>query len=302
VAARQSAGAGQFLDPAVVARIGSLELKARVIVEGFLQGLHRSPFRGLSVEFAEYRPYLPGDDPASIDWKVFARSDRYYVKTFEHETNVPCYMLLDVSRSMAFGPGGVTKLQYGSYLSAALAYLLQRQRDAVGLVAFDADVVMQLPPSARPGHLRALLAAIERLEPGGPSDFSRPLERIAQAMARRGLVVVVSDLLDEPERVIKGLRYIRSRGSEVIVFHVLDPVELSFSFDRPVKLRDLESGREVLVSPRAARPAYLEKIQALVARYREELRSHAIDYCLVETSRPLDAVLLEYLAARGRSV
>lgn len=302
MASRHHTSAGQFLDPAVVARIGTLELKARVIVEGFLQGLHRSPFRGLSVEFAEYRPYLPGDDIASIDWKVYARSDRYYVKTYEHETNLPCYLLVDVSRSMAYGSGEVTKLQYGSYLAAALAYLLRRQRDAVGLLAFDADVVTQLPPSARPGHLRALLAALERLEPGGSSDFTRPLERVAQAITRRGIVIVMSDLLDDPEHVIRGLRYIRSRGTEVVVFHLLDPAELSFTFDRPVRLRDLESGREVLVSPQAARPAYLEKIQALIGRYREALRGHNIDYCLVETSRPLDAVLLEYLAMRGRKV
>jgi uncharacterized protein (DUF58 family) len=302
VISRSPTGARQFLDPAIVARIGPLELKARVIVEGFLQGLHRSPFRGFSVEFAEYRPYLPGDDLASIDWKVYARSDRYYVKTYEHETNLPCHLLLDVSGSMAYGSGAVTKLEYGSYLAAALAYLLQRQRDAVGLLAFDADIVAQLPPSTRPGHLRALLAALERLEPGVHSDFSRPLERLAEALNRRGLVIVMSDLFDEPERVVQGLRYIRSRGTEVIVFHLLDPAELAFTFDRPARFRDLESAREVLVSPRAARAAYLEKIQALVSRYRHELRGANIDYCLVETSRPLDAVLLEYLAARSRRV
>jgi len=302
VASRSPAGARQFLDPAVVARIGSLELKARVIVEGFLQGLHRSPFRGYSVEFAEYRPYLPGDDLASVDWKVYARSDRYYVKTYEHETNLPCHLLLDVSRSMAYGSRGVTKLQYGSYLSAALAVLLQRQRDAIGLLAFDADIVAQLPASARPGHLRALLAALEHLEPGGPSDFSKPLERLAQALNRRGLVIVMSDLFDEPERVVRGLRYIRSRGTEVIVFHLLDPAELTFAFDSPARFRDLESGREVLVSPREARAAYLERIQGLVSRYRHELRGANIDYCLVDTSRPLDAVLLEYIAARSRRV
>jgi uncharacterized protein (DUF58 family) len=178
-------GPQQWLDPAVLARLGSLELKARVIVEGFLQGLHRSPFKGFSVEFAEYRPYLPGDDPASIDWRAFARTDRYYVKRFEQETNLPCHLLLDVSASMGYGSGPLTKLQYGSYLAASLAYLLSRQRDAVGLMAFDHDVVTHLPPSTRPRHLRSLLVALDALRPGTRSDLARPLNRLAAARAPR---------------------------------------------------------------------------------------------------------------------
>ena len=300
--AKAASGARQFLDPALVARIGSLELKARVIVEGFLQGLHRSPYRGFSVEFAEYRPYFPGDDPASIDWKVYARSDRYFVKTFEEETNLPCHLLLDVSQSMAYGSTGVTKLQYGTLLAGALAYLLQRQRDAVGLVTFDRDVVSHIPPSTRPGHLRALLAGLERMVPGTGSDFAKPLDRVAQALTRRGLVVVISDLVDEPERVVEGLRHIRFRGMEVVVFHLLDPAELTFPFERASRFRDVETGDEVYVTPHLARAAYLDRLNAAIDFYRGALRGSGVDYCQLETSRPLDEALLSYLSARRRFV
>jgi uncharacterized protein (DUF58 family) len=300
--AKPSAGGSrrQWLDPAVVARLGTLELKARVVVEGLLQGLHRSPFRGFSVEFAEYRQYMPGDDPASIDWRVYARSDRYYVKKFEQETNLPCHLLLDVSASMAYGSGAVTKLEYASYLAAALAYLLNRQRDAVGLLAFDSDLVAHVPPSTRPGHLRSLLVTLDHLRPGTRSDVARPLNRLAEALSRRGLVVVISDLLDDPERVITGLKHVRFRGMEVLVFQVLDPAELTFPFERPARFRDLESGEEVVASPRASRDDYLRQIDGLTARYQRELRLSGIDYSLTDTSRPLDAALLAYLAARRR--
>src|SRR5512142_948387 len=186
----------QFLDPAVVARLGTLELRARTIVEGFLSGLHRSPFKGFSVEFAEYRQYLPGDDLSTIDWKVYARSDRYYVKKFEEETNVECRLLVDVSRSMAYGSRVPSKLEYASYLAASLAYLMQRQRDAVGIAAFDHRIVTMLPPSVRPGHLRAVLSAVEHLKAGERTAFARPFNQLAESLSKRGLVIVISDLLD----------------------------------------------------------------------------------------------------------
>lgn len=293
-------GAGSFLDPAALARLGSLELKARVVVEGYLQGLHRSPFRGLSVDFAEYRPYLPGDDPRAIDWKLFGRSDRMYVKRFEQETNLPCHLLLDVSASMDYGSAGITKLHYATCLCAALAWLLHAQRDAVGLMAFDADVVEHVAPSARTGHLRTLLGALERLRPGSRSSLERPLERLAAAIRRRGLVVVASDLIDDPAVVVEGLRHLRFRGMEVVVFHVMDPAERSFPFDRPVRFRDLETGEEVLTSPRAVREAYLRKFEAASATYEHELRRHGVDYCRMDTSTPLEFALLRYFSARRR--
>jgi uncharacterized protein (DUF58 family) len=290
----------RFLDPAVIARIGSLELRARTIVEGFLSGLHRSPLKGFSVEFAEYRQYLPGDDLSTIDWKVYARSDRYYVKKYEEETNLRAHLLLDVSASMSYGSGAMTKRDYGSCLAASLAYLMNRQRDAAGLVTFDERILGWLPPSIRPGHLRALLVTLDRLPDGARTDAGRPLHQLADALATRGMVVLISDLLDEPARVIDGLKHFRFRGNDVLVFHVLDRSELTFPFDRPVRFRDLESGEEVIATPSEVRDEYLAGIRGLIETYRRELRTVGIDYQLLDTSEPLDRALLSYLAVRGR--
>lgn len=290
----------RFLDPSVIARLATLELRARTIVEGFLSGLHRSPLKGFSVEFAEYRQYLPGDDLATIDWRVFARSDRFVVRKHEEETNLKGYLLLDVSGSMAYGSGSLTKLAYGCTLAASLAYLMQRQRDAAGLVTFDEQIRRLVPPSIRPGHLSAVLHALDEVTPGSRTDAGRPLAQLADAMTTRGLVVLISDLLDEPARVVTGLKHLRSRGSDVLVFHVLDHDELTFPFERPVRFKDLEDGVEVLAHPREIRPGYLTAINGLVADYRRELGAAGIDYQLVDTSQPLDESLLAYLSARGR--
>ncbi|MCL4812952.1 MAG: DUF58 domain-containing protein [Vicinamibacteraceae bacterium] len=290
----------QFLDPAVLARIGSLELTARVIVEGFLQGLHRSPFRGSSVEFAEYRQYMPGDDPARIDWKVLARSDRYFVKKFEQETNQPCHLLLDASASMDFGSTGITKLRYGTWLTAALAFLLNRQRDAVGLTVFDDEVRASVAPGLRPGHVRHLLAALDRTRPGLRSNLARPLNRLAETMTRRGLVVLVSDLLDEVEPTVQALRHLRFKGMEVIVFQLIDPAERELPYTRSARFVDPESAGAVVTSPAAVRGAYLAKFEAFLARYRDELAGAGVEHVLVDTGRPFEWPLMEYLAARRR--
>jgi uncharacterized protein (DUF58 family) len=290
----------RFLDPAVIARIAGLELRARTIVEGFLSGLHRSPLKGFSVEFAEYRQYLPGDDLSTIDWKVYARSDRYYVKKYEEETNLRAHLLLDVSASMSYGSGAMTKRDYGSCLAASLAYLMNRQRDAAGLVTFDERILGWLPPSIRPGHLRALLVTLDRLPDGAKTDAGRPLHQLADSLAKRGMIVLISDLLDEPARVIDGLKHFRFRGNDVLVFHVLDRSELTFPFDRPVRFRDLETGEEVMATPSDVRDEYLAGIRGLIETYRRELRTVGIDYQLLDTSEPLDRALLSYLAVRGR--
>ena len=216
----------RFLDPADLARLGTLESKARIVVEGVLSGLHRSPFKGFSVEFAEYRQYMPGDDLATIDWKVYARSDRHYVKKFEEETNLDCHILLDVSASMGYGSPGVTKLEYATYLAASLAYLMNRQRDAVGLTAFDEKIVQMLPASARPGHLRSVLLTLDGLKLGLRTNLSKPLHQLADNLSKRGMVVLISDLLDDPDRVISGLKHFHFRGTDVVVFHVLHSDEL----------------------------------------------------------------------------
>jgi uncharacterized protein (DUF58 family) len=291
----------RFLDPAVIARLSTLELRARMIVEGFLSGLHRSPFKGFSVEFAEYRQYLPGDDLSTIDWKVYARSDRYYVKKFEEETNLNCYILLDVSASMGYGrKGGPTKIEYAQMLAASLAYLMNRQRDAVALTAFDDAIVQMLPPSARPGHLRSLLATLDRLQLGKRTDVSKPLHVLADAIKKRGMVVLISDLLDDPERVVDGLRHFRFRGTDVVVFHVIDPDELTFPFERASKFRDMEMGDELMAVPSVVRSAYLSELHRVLGIYKRELRSMGIDYSLLDTSEPLEFALMSYLSNRSR--
>jgi uncharacterized protein (DUF58 family) len=294
------AGPARYLDPKVLARIGSLDLKAKTVVEGVLSGLHRSPKRGYSVEFAEYRQYLPGDALATIDWKVYARSDRHYVKKFEEDTNLDCHLLVDISGSMAYGSHGVTKRDYACYLAASLAYLMHRQRDAVGLIAFDETIVQRLPPSARASHLRAVLLGLERLPHGAKTNVAKPLGDLAKVLAKRGLVVVISDLLDDPAGVIQGLRHFRQRGTDVIVFHVLDPQELHFTFADVARFRDVESASEVFADPAAVRRDYLAAVGGFIDTYRQQLGGAGIDYHLLDTSKPLDLALVAYLKARGR--
>ena len=294
------AGEARYLDPAIIARLGTIDLKARTIVEGFLTGLHRSPYKGFSVEFAEYRQYLPGDDLATLDWKVYARSDRHFVKKYEEETNLTCHMLIDISASMGYGSGPVTKLQYGSYLLGALAYLMHRQRDSFGLIAFDDSIAALLPASARSGHLRTVLLALERLEMGTHTDVAKPLHDLAAAVRKRGMVVLVSDLLDDPARVLDGLKHFRYRGTDVIVFHILDPYELKFPFEQAARFRDTETREEVMAVPGSVRAGYLERIQGLIDFYRRELGLAGIDYCLLDTSQPLELGLMAYLMTRRR--
>lgn len=294
------AGPARYLDPKVLARIGSLDLKAKTVVEGVLSGLHRSPKRGYSVEFAEYRQYLPGDALATIDWKVYARSDRHYVKKFEEDTNLDCHLLVDISGSMAYGSHGVTKRDYACYLAASLACLMHRQRDAVGLIAFDETIVQRLPPSARASHLRAVLLGLERLPQGAKTNVAKPLGDLAKVLAKRGLVVVISDLLDDPAGVIQGLRHFRQRGTDVIVFHVLDPQELHFTFADVARFRDVESASEVFADPAAVRGDYLAAVGSFIETYKQQLGGAGIDYHLLDTSKPLDLALVAYLKARGR--
>ena len=291
-----------LLEPSVVARLGTLELKARTIVEGLLSGLHRSPFKGFSVEFAEYRQYMPGDDLATIDWKVYARSDRHYVKKFEEETNLDCHVIVDVSASMGYGRRGITKFAYAQALAASLGYLMNRQRDAIGLTAFDESVVASLPPSARGGHLHSFLLTLDRLELGKTTDVSKPLHQVAESVVKRGMVVLISDLLDDPDRVVKGLKHFQFRGNDVIVFHVLDPDELEFPFERATRFEDSETGEEVMAVPAVVRDEYLRAIEELIDRYKRELGGAGIDYQLLNTAQPLELALLAYLSTRARTL
>jgi uncharacterized protein (DUF58 family) len=292
----------QYLKPEVIRQIKRLDLRAQFIVKGYLQGLHASPFHGYSVEFSEHRKYTQGDDPKDIDWLAYAKTDRYYVKKFEAETNLECNILVDTSASMGYGTTGITKLEYAACLAAAIAWLVSGQRDAVGLTTFDERIVTRLPPRARSGQLHSILIALERLKAGAKSDVAKPLRQLADTLTKRGLIVLISDLLDEPEAVVTGLRYLRARGMEVVVFHVLDQAELTFPFEEAAKFTDVESSEEIIAVPGMVRAHYLEEIEKLKSRYADGLRAAGIDYQMMTTATPLDAALLRYLNARGRRI
>jgi len=289
-----------FIDPYALMRIKSLMLRARVVVEGFSSGLHRSPYHGFSVEFSEYRQYSPGDDPRFVDWRVFARSDRYYIKQFEDETNVRCYLVVDMSASMAYGSNSVTKAEYARTLAATLAYFLGSQRDAVGIVTFSDRIDEHVPPRFRPGHLRRAMVALERTPAGAGTDLTKPLEHVAATARKRGLVALISDLLAPVEELATSLRRVRARGHDIVVLRVLDPAELAFSFAGPALFEDAESGRRLYVDPVAARAAYLRRFNEHAAAVERLCSGLGIDYCLMATDQPLELALFAFLKARLR--
>ena len=291
----------EYLRPDVVARLSRLDLVARLVVEGFITGLHRSPYHGFSAEFSEYRQYMPGDPSRDIDWKVYAKTDRLYVKQYEEETNLKAYLLIDTSRSMSYGSGEIGKFRYAACLSAALAYLMLRQRDAVGLVAFDRGVRSTVPPRSVGGHLHTLLKTLENAEPtGDDTDLASTFHELAERIVRRGLVIVFSDLLDDPDRLLAGLKHFRHRKHEIIVFHILDPRERDLAFDREARFIDLESGAQIATEPWHIAPEYRDHMDALTDRFRRECRDSLIDYVLLDTSEPFDTALVRYLAKRKR--
>src|SRR6185503_11148822 len=259
----QQTGA-RFLAPEVLARISSLELIARSVVEGFISGLHRSPHLGFSTDFAEHRQYMPGDDLRHLDWKLLARTDRLYIKKYQGDTNAQIHLLIDASASMGYASGEVTKLQYAQYLASSLAFLGVRQHDSVGLHAFDEDVIEHLPPSSRSGHLRTALGLIERLVPGRGTALTAQLHLLADQLTRRGIIVLISDLYDEPEQLMTALEHLRFRGNEVIVFHLLDRQELDFDFAEPLVLEDAETEEQLHILPDVLRDEYRRAIRAHV--------------------------------------
>jgi uncharacterized protein (DUF58 family) len=288
----------RFVDPIVLARIGNLELVSRAVVDGFINGIHRSPYFGASVDFAEHRGYVPGDDIRRVDWKLYARTDRYYIKEYEADSNSNFCVLLDVSKSMGFGSRGVTKLEYGKILAGCLTYLVHRQRDRVGLVAFDSDVVEIVPPSAK--HMETTLHVLDRLKPSNPGSLKAPLHKVAEHFGRRGLLVLVSDLYEEPDAVLDAISPLRFRGHDIAVFHLLDPAELDFSFREPSAFEDLETGEQIPIVPDALAAQYKALVQAHVDALRERFSANRIDYTLVDTSLPLDHALFSYLSTRER--
>ena len=288
----------RFVDPKVLARLNSLELVARSVVDGFINGLHRAPHLGFSLDFAEHRGYEPGDDLRRVDWRLFARTDRFYVKQFEADSNANLVVLLDVSASMRFGHAGLSKIDYGRYLAASLLYFSHQQRDRVGLVTFDREVVAYVPPSAR--HLEFALFALDRVDAGREGQLAAPLLTATERLRRRGIVVVISDLYEEPDRVAAAIRPLRFRGHDVIVFHLLDPSERDFPFDEASSWEDLESGERVMVVPEALRAEYQDLVRRHVEALARVLVDSRIDHALFDTSVPLDFALFRYLSARDR--
>jgi uncharacterized protein (DUF58 family) len=286
----------RLLDPAVLARIDDLELVARVVVEGFLNGLHRAPHLGTSMDFAEHRAYAPGDDIRRIDWKLFARSDRFHVKEFEADTNTNCVVLLDISRSMRFGQAHGPKLDWAKRLAACILYLARRQRDRVGLATFDDAVVDWVPPSAK--HLEIALHTLERAEAGRAGSLAAPLRTLAEGFRRRSMVVLVSDLYEEPAAVADAAAHLRGKGNDLLVFHLLDPAELEFPYDEATTFVDLESGERIPVVPAKLRERYRSLIVAHVAALKEALAGAGADYVQLDTGRPLEDALSSYLASR----
>ena len=292
-----SSGA-QLLLPEVLARIDNLELLARKVVEGFLNGIHRSIYLGLSLDFAEHRPYMPGDDIRRIDWRLYGRTDRHYIKLFEAETNANFVVLLDVSRSMSYGSHSVTKLDYARYLAACLTYFSRQQRDRVGLITFDDDVVDYIPPSAR--NLDLCLHTLHRAKAGRPGELRKPLLKAIETLRRKGILVLISDFYEDTERVLEAVRLLQSPGHDVIVFHLLDPNELEFPFEGPSNFQDMETGEELPLVPNKLREGYKALVAAHTAELQDRFTAGQVDYAVLDTSKPLDYALFHLLLHREK--
>jgi uncharacterized protein (DUF58 family) len=294
-------GPARFLDPEVLARIGSLELLARAVVEGFMSGLHRSPFTGFSTEFTEYRQYNPGDDLRYLDWRLFGRTDRYFIKKYRADTNAQCHILVDTSASMRYSHAGqVTKLQYAQFLAASLTYLLGRQQDAVGLVAFDQRVHTHIPARNRTGHMRTIFGQLSLLQAGGETRLAESLHELAETLTRRGIVVLISDFYDQPERLQSAFQHLRFKGHDLIAFHVLDKNEVDFEFsDTVLLLEDAETQEQMPVLPDVIAGGYRERMRRHVEEMRRCATASNIDYELITTEQPLDFALFSFLSRRA---
>ena len=295
---RQSMAGARFVDPKILSRIGNLELLARTVVDGFINGLHRAPFFGASIDFAEHRGYVAGDDIRRVDWRLYARTDRYFVKQYEADTNTNFTVLFDISRSMGFASEGVSKLEYGSYLAACLGYLATRQRDRVGIITFDEDIVTHVPPSAK--HFDMVLHTLDRAKAERPGHLSAPLQKMAEHFKRRGILLLISDFYDDPGAILDAIKPLRFLGNDLIVFHVLDRQEIEFNYDDASTFQDLESGDQVPVVPQSFREQYRALMQEHIAALSSKLSEQRIDYALVNTSEPLDRALFSYLSSREK--
>ncbi len=291
----------RFLEPEALARVKNLALVARGVVEGSISGLHASPYKGFSVEFAEHREYTPGDDPRHLDYKMLARTERLYIKQYEEETNMRVQIILDASGSMGYRYATkLTKFEYAAYLTAVLAYLMTRQQDLVGLTAFDTEVRLDMPTRSSPRHFNEMMHQLEALQPSGETGLAATLHKLANRFKKRCLIVLISDLYDEPEEVIRALHHFRHRRHEVILFHVLDKAEIDFPFRETVAFYDLETNERIQVDPAYVRDVYLEQIEEFIAGYRRACAESSIDYVLADTTTPYDLMLSRYLTKRSR--
>ena len=288
----------RFLHPEAIRRIARLDLRARHIVEGFLSGMHRSPHFGQSVEFLQHREYVPGDDLRHVDWKVWARQDRLVVKQFEEDTNLRCTMVVDVSHSMQYGNGPLNKFEYAATIAASLSYLVLQQQDAVGCITFDDKIRMRIPIRSKRNHIHSVIDSLDTQSPSDKTDMYAVMREIAETVPRRGMIMLISDLLGDIEGTIKGLKLLRQRGHDVLVFHVLDDDELDFEFNGAMRFDGLESDDSLNCNPRALREGYLTALNEFLTDIRRQCASNAVDYALIRTSDPLDAVLAKYLSRR----
>ncbi|MFZ1685505.1 MAG: DUF58 domain-containing protein [Candidatus Zixiibacteriota bacterium] len=290
-----------YLKPETVSKLKGMELRARMVVEGFIAGLHKSPYHGFSVEFAEHRQYMPGDSIRDIDWKLYGKSDKFFIKQYEEETNLKGYLLLDCSKSMAYHSGAeISKLDYAGMLSGALSYMMLRQRDSVGLVTFDQKIRRYIPPRSKAGHLHVMLKEIADQTPSELTDISHTLHEMAERIKRRGLVIIMSDLLDDADKIISGLKHFRYNQHEVIVFHILDPRERDFAFGTDALFRDMETGEEITTSPYQIKKDFQRQVKAFAEEIAMACRQSNIDYHPIDTSMPFDKALYAFLGKRER--
>jgi uncharacterized protein (DUF58 family) len=288
----------RFVDPTILARIGKLDLLARTVVDGFINGLHRAPYFGASIDFAEHRGYVPGDDIRRVDWRLYARTDKYFVKQYEADTNTNFSVLLDVSKSMGFTSGGVSKLEYSCFLAACLAYLAHRQRDRVGLITFDDDIVNYVPVSAK--HFNVVLHTLDRSKPERAGNLIAPITKMAEHFKRRSVLALISDFYEEPDVILEAIKPLRFLGNDLMVFHVLDPAEIEFKYDDASSFEDIESGEQIPVVPEALSAQYRALMQEHIDALTTKFSEHRIDYTMLNTSKPLDHALFSYLSMREK--
>ncbi|OHB42226.1 MAG: hypothetical protein A3G70_08375 [Planctomycetes bacterium RIFCSPLOWO2_12_FULL_39_13] len=285
-------------DPITLSKIANMELRARLVIDGVLSGIHKSPYKGSSIEFLEHKEYSPGNEIKHIDWKVHARTDKYYIKQFEEETNLKCYIFLDTSGSMGYKSTGISKFEYATTLTASLAYLLLKQSDMAGLISFSDKVQQFIPPRSRLTHLHILLNALTKLKTAGKSNISNVLKEFIEKIGRRSLIIIISDFFDDTEKIIHQLKYFQFKKNEVILFHILDPYELTFPFETITFFESMEDDRRILAEPKSIKDLYISEINRFIEQFKQVCFENQIDYWLIDSSTPLDQALIKFLTRR----